>query len=146
MCFIKVEELKRNTNSNLDEEDEQIMKTTCKIMDANAFETTTNRCGNLVSLRGLYPVAAFMNHCCVPNTMFNYNKNLQMIVKASLPIYKGQEITTTYTYLIWPTSIRQQHLVTSKQFICTCNRCCDNEVSTYMIFLIDWSEFKCKYL
>lgn len=112
----------------LDEEDEQIMITTCKIMDANCFETITNRGGGSISLRGLYPVAAFMNHSCVPNTMHNFDETLQMIVKATLPINKGQEITTSYTHLIWPTSLRQHHLLTSKEFVCTCNRCCDAEV------------------
>lgn len=113
----------------LEEDDEQIMKTICNIMDANCFETITNRNNNLISLKGLYPVAAFMNHCCVPNTMHNFNEHFQMIVKAALPIYKGQEITTTYTHLTWPTLLRQNHLVTSKQFVCACKRCRDPHVS-----------------
>lgn len=116
----------------LDKNDEQIMTTTCKIMDANCFETIVNRYNKSISLKGLYPVASFMNHCCVPNTMHNFDVKLQMIVKASLPIYKGQEITTNYTNSIWPTSLRQHHLLTSKQFICTCSRCCDSEVSYHM--------------
>ncbi|XP_026818652.1 SET domain-containing protein SmydA-8-like [Rhopalosiphum maidis] len=123
----EVEELKRNISMELHKEDEQIMITTCKIMDANCFETILNRENKLISLKGLYPVASFMNHCCVPNTMHNFDEKLQMIVKASLPIYKGQEITTSYTNLIWPTSLRHHHLLTSKQFICTCSRCCDTE-------------------
>lgn len=113
----------------LKEDDEQIMIKICNIMDANCFETIKSCNRNSISLKGLYPVAAFMNHCCVPNTMHNFNENLQMIVKAALPIYKGQEITTTYTHLIWPTLLRQNHLVTSKQFICACKRCCDPHVS-----------------
>ncbi|XP_027843219.2 SET domain-containing protein SmydA-8-like [Aphis gossypii] len=123
----EVEELKRNISMQLDENDEQIMITTCKIMDANCFETIVNRYNKSISLKGLYPVASFMNHSCVPNTMHNFDVKLQMIVKASLPIYKGQEITTNYTNSIWPTSLRQHHLLTSKQFICTCSRCCDSE-------------------
>lgn len=128
-----MEALKKDIGEKLDEEDEKIMNTTCKIMDANCFETITNRYGNVISLKGLYPIAAFMNHCCVPNTMHNFNEKLRMIVKASLPIYKGQEITTSYTNLLWPTPLRQNHLLTSKQFLCTCNRCCDQEVSSYKI-------------
>jgi len=124
--------LKRNISMKLDENDEQIMTTTCKIMDANCFETIVNRYNKSISLKGLYPVASFMNHCCVPNTMHNFDVKLQMIVKASLPIYKGQEITTNYTNSIWPTSLRQHHLLTSKQFICTCSRCCDSEVSYHI--------------
>lgn len=123
-----METLKRNIDEKLDEEDEKIMDATCKIMDANSFETIAIRNGNSISLKGLYPVAAFMNHCCIPNTMHNFNKKLQMVVKASLPIRKGQEITTTYTHSMWPTPLRQNHLLTSKQFLCTCDRCCDPEV------------------
>lgn len=125
--------MKRNISTKLDKEDEQIMINICKIMDANCFETITTRNNNLISLKGLYPVASFMNHCCVPNTMHNFNEKCHMIVKASLPIRKGQEITTTYTNSIWPTTLRQNHLLTSKQFICTCNRCCDPEVSTHLL-------------
>lgn len=111
-------------------DDERIMTVACKIMDANCFETITYRDDKLTSLKGLYPVASFMNHCCVPNTMHNFDRNFKMIVKATLPIYKGQEITTSYTHLIWPTVVRQNHLLMSKQFICTCARCCDPKVST----------------
>ncbi|XP_025196722.1 SET domain-containing protein SmydA-8-like [Melanaphis sacchari] len=123
----EVEELKRNISMKLNEKDEQIMITTCKIMDANCFETIVSRSNKLISLKGLYPVASFMNHCCVPNTMHNFDEKLQMVVKASFPIYKGEEITTSYTNSIWPTSLRQNHLLTSKQFTCTCSRCCDTE-------------------
>lgn len=132
MCvcvIIQVEQLKKNVGVKLKEEDEQIMIATCKIMDANCFETITNRNDNLISLKGLYPVASFMNHRCIPNTMHNFNGKLQMIVKASLPIYKGQEITTTYTRSVWPTPLRQNHLLTSKQFLCTCARCSDPKAS-----------------
>lgn len=117
----------------LDEEDEQIMITTCNIMDANCFEIITHHQDKMISLRGLFPIASFMNHSCVPNTMHNFNENFSMIIKASLPIYKGQEITTTYTNLIWPTSLRQSHLLMSKQFLCVCIRCRDPEVSIFII-------------
>ncbi|XP_050438307.1 SET domain-containing protein SmydA-8-like [Adelges cooleyi] len=122
---LEVEELKRNVKSCLNEEDQLIMETACKIMDANAFEAIITRKYSQVSLRGLYPVAAFMNHSCVPNTMHNFNGKLEMIVKASVPIRKGQEITSSYTHLIWSTPMRQHHLLISKQFICTCRRCRD---------------------
>jgi len=98
-------------------------------MDANCFETTAVRGGRPVSLKGLYPVASFMNHSCVPNTMHNFNGQLEMTVKASLPVYSGQELTTSYTRTVWPTPLRQKHLLASKQFVCTCDRCRDPEVS-----------------
>lgn len=132
MRVIKVEELKKSISMKLNEDDEQTMITACKIMDANCFEIITYRQDKLINLRGLYPIASFMNHSCVPNTMHNFKENFLMIVKASLPIYKGQEITTTYTNLIWPTSLRQNHLLVSKQFNCICIRCRDAEVSIFI--------------
>lgn len=124
-----MENLKRNIAAELQEDDERIMTATCRIMDANCFETVAVRGGKSISLKGLYPVASFMNHSCVPNTMHNFNGELEMIVKASLPIYRGQEITTSYTRSIWPTPLRQKHLLASKQFVCACVRCRDREVS-----------------
>ncbi|XP_050530308.1 SET domain-containing protein SmydA-8-like isoform X2 [Daktulosphaira vitifoliae] len=118
----EVEELKKNVKSKLNQKDEVIMQTVCKIMDANAFEVVINQ---VTSLRGLYPVASFMNHSCVPNTMHNFDNKLRMVVKASVPIKKNQEITTSYTHLIWSTPLRQHHLLVSKQFLCTCFRCRD---------------------
>lgn len=129
--------MKKHISTQLEIADEQIMTATCKIMDANCFETIKNHHNSSTSLKSLYPVAAFMNHCCMPNTMHNFNEKLQMIVIASLPIRRGQEITTSYTNLIWPTSLRQNHMLTSKQFICTCKRCCDPEVGDYKLSLID---------
>lgn len=100
----------------------------CRVLDTNAFETAIAIDNGLTSLRGLYPLAAFLNHCCVPNARHYFNKNGEMIIKAAESISKGEEITLTYTDLFWPTSLRRKYLKMTKDFECSCVRCSDPTV------------------
>ncbi len=108
--------------------DKDFMLRLCRILDTNAFETAAAIDDNLTSLRGLYPLGAFLNHCCVPNARHYFNKNGLMIVKASVSIAKGEEITLTYTDFFWPTSLRWKYLTMTKDFECSCARCSDPSV------------------
>lgn len=100
----------------------------CRILDTNAFETAVAIDNTLTSLRGLYPLGAFLNHCCVPNARHYFNKSGLMIVKAAMSIAKGEEITLTYTDFLWPTSLRSKYLRMTKDFECSCVRCSDPTV------------------
>jgi hypothetical protein len=115
-------------------------------MDANAFETAqipkeviNNKPafsteeerplnGLVPSLRGLYPLAAMMNHACTPNTRHGYDEEQKMTVRAASFIPAGTEITSTYTSLLWGTSARRHHLKITKHFLCYCPRCRDPQV------------------
>lgn len=50
----------------------------------------------------------------------------------SVPVNKGEQLTTTYTNTLRTTLERRRHLKQTKIFDCDCNRCCDSsELSTH---------------
>lgn len=66
-----------------------------------------------------------MNHNCVPNIRYSYDKNKLMTVYASKLIRKGEQIFNSYTKFLWGTNQRRIHLGYSKNFLCKCDRCID---------------------
>ncbi|XP_068621601.1 SET domain-containing protein SmydA-8-like isoform X2 [Battus philenor] len=106
-------------------QDAMFMTLASCVLDANAFQIATYYGRKEMGKRGLYPVSSLMNHNCVPNTRYNYNSDLQMIVKAVKPIQAGCEIFTCYTGLLWGTPARRIHLYKTKHFLCKCERCAD---------------------
>lgn len=83
--------------------------------------------------QGLYPLAAVMNHDCVPNIRYAYDKNSIMAVRASKLIRKGEQIFNSYTKFLWGTQQRRIHLAYSKNFLCKCERCLDpTELNSYI--------------
>lgn len=106
----------------------------CRIFDTHSFETATVVDNSTsISLRGLYPLGALLNHCCVPNTRHYFNKNGFMIMRAAVPIAEGDELTMSYTDLLWDTTQRRKFLAISKHFECDCFRCSDPSVRVYLI-------------
>ncbi|XP_072936962.1 SET domain-containing protein SmydA-8-like [Epargyreus clarus] len=110
---------------DITKEDEELMVLACCVLDANAFQIATPYGQKDMSLRGLYPVSALMNHNCVPNTRYSYNSDNQMTVKAVKPIQAGKEIFTCYSGMLWGTPARRLHLNKTKHFWCMCARCAD---------------------
>ncbi|XP_023941548.2 SET domain-containing protein SmydA-8 isoform X2 [Bicyclus anynana] len=104
---------------------EQFLTLVACILDANAFQIGTLYGKKELSLHGLYPVSAIMNHNCVSNTRYSFNTDSQMTVKAVKPIQAGSEIFTCYTGMLWGTPSRRLHLYSTKHFLCTCDRCAD---------------------
>ncbi|BES89117.1 SET domain [Nesidiocoris tenuis] len=110
----------------------------CGVLDGTAFEIELTGTGT--SLKGLFPLAAMMNHNCTPNTRSccttgtpSHSCDYRMLVIASRPIAKGAEILTSYCPLMWSNSLRRPYLAYSKHFICNCQRCCDpTEFETYL--------------
>ncbi|XP_013134065.1 PREDICTED: protein msta, isoform B-like [Papilio polytes] len=118
------------------EHDVQLMILTSCVLDANAFQIATSYGKEEMGKRGLYPVSSLLNHNCVPNTRYNYNSDLQMIVKTVKPIKAGCEIFTCYTGLLWGTPARRIHLYKTKHFLCKCERCADpTERGTFLAAL-----------
>ncbi|XP_013168523.1 PREDICTED: protein msta, isoform A-like isoform X2 [Papilio xuthus] len=118
------------------ERDIQLMILASCVLDANAFQIATSYGKEEMGKRGLYPVSSLLNHNCVPNTRYNYNSDLQMIVKAVKPIQAGCEIFTCYTGLLWGTPARRIHLYKTKHFLCKCDRCADpTERGTFLAAL-----------
>lgn len=135
----KIEQLKKNVINSPSEEDMELMEHVCRILNTNSFETImVHDKEHSVSLRGLYSIASFQNHCCVPNTRHHFDGEFRMYVSAALPIATGEEITSTYTSLFWDTTLRRKFLSITKHFSCTCKRCSDPTASLHLMIT-----FKC---
>lgn len=111
----------------LKDEEADVLKKICCVLDANAFETMvdTKECFDDLCIRGLYPIASLLNHNCAPNTTHLFDENQTMIVKATVPIARCTEIFTSYTTMLWATAARRHHLMQTKHFECNCKRCED---------------------
>ncbi|XP_075211338.1 SET domain-containing protein SmydA-8-like isoform X2 [Lycorma delicatula] len=128
-CNWESEKIKRALEEELKSEDEEWMMLCSRIMDTNAFETIKHErlfdTGREGTLRGLYPVAALVNHDCSPNATYFYDDKCNMLVTAARAITSGDELTTSYCSLLWDTASRRMHLAQTKKFACRCNRCTD---------------------
>ncbi|CAK1602878.1 unnamed protein product [Parnassius mnemosyne] len=103
----------------------EFMKTMHSILKINSFRIPSNNREKTIRLCGLYPLAAFLNHSCVPNTRNIFKKDKTMEVYASRDIEIGEEILSCYTSLLWCTPVRRYQLHISKNFWCKCSRCND---------------------
>lgn len=102
---------------------------TVAILNTNSYEVNSSKQSDF-PLRVLYPLAGILNHECVPNTTYTFDdKNYTIILKAAKDIKEGQEITISYTKLLWSNLMRQLFLKMTKQFSCKCQRCSDPTVS-----------------
>uniref|UniRef100_A0A2P2I598 Protein msta-like n=1 Tax=Hirondellea gigas TaxID=1518452 RepID=A0A2P2I598_9CRUS len=105
--------------------DEDVYKV-CGILEVNGFEIPAP---NFV---GLYANACRLEHSCVPNTSRSFDEQMNVVIRAAVPIKKGDHITISYTDQMWGTSSRQLHLNTTKYFTCECDRCLDpTELGTH---------------
>nr|AEE61890.1 unknown [Dendroctonus ponderosae] len=109
----------------------EIIHQICGIVDVNALEINQD-----AEVTALYPTAFLMEHNCLSNTkhMFdNADKGYTITIRASLPIAKGDHISTMYTHALWGTQARREHLRETKYFSCKCLRCADpTELGTYL--------------
>lgn len=64
-----------------------------------------------------------MAHDCISNTHHSITDDNRMIVRNTVPIKKGDLITTTYTHTLEGTLERREHILDAKLFSCTCSRC-----------------------
>lgn len=114
----------------LDTNETEIL-TICSIFDTNCFDVRDSE--NLVNIRGLYSNINLLSHNCQHNTRHFFQEDFTLVLIASVPIKKGDLITTTYTNTLWGTLSRRAHLRLSKLFNCECERCSDStEFGTYI--------------
>ena len=76
-------------------------------------------------MRLAYLLSAMMSHSCSPNaeqSIHGFSNNLRFVLRASRPIKRGEQILITYTELLASTINRQFTLLTSKLFVCQCER------------------------
>lgn len=135
--FLKILEKAEEKNNQilLPLKDRKILHKIFGILETNAMyinlPTGTEICG-------LYPTAALLQHSCLPNVSYRFDmKNgFKVSVKAARDIKNGESLSTSYTHVLWPTSVRQQHLKDTKYFTCSCERCNDpTELGTHFATL-----------
>ncbi|XP_037789283.1 SET domain-containing protein SmydA-8-like [Penaeus monodon] len=114
--------------------DEETLHTITGILDVNCHEVRSNIPGtkDQYRVRGIYPLCAMMSHFCSCNTHHTLMDDMTMVVIASRPIKKGEQMTASYTHLLSATTERRKHLKYGKFFDCVCDRCADaTELGTY---------------
>ena len=129
------------------------------ILDNNCFEISMPLRG--VEMGGLFLTSLILCHDCVPNTKHYVNYlgsdvdiqcyqmtfqttggsaklrrnrlcNSCFLLSFSVPVKKGEQLTTTYTNTLKSTLERRRHLSQTKIFDCDCMRCRDaSEFSSY---------------
>lgn len=112
--------------------DEETILKVASIFDTNAFDVRSP--DGTKRLRAIYVTASMMDHSCKSNTKHIFlGDDYNVAFIATVPIPKGDIITTTYTQSLWGTLDRRRHLRTNKCFDCECDRCKDpTELGTYL--------------
>lgn len=112
-------------------DEESIMKVAA-ILDTNAFDVRSP--DHSKRFRAIYVTASMMDHSCKPNTRHIFlGDDFTVAFIATVPIAKGELITTTYTQTLWGTLDRRRQLKQNKWFDCECERCKDpTEFGTYI--------------
>lgn len=107
----------------------EILKRTTSVMNTNSFQNiiSTSASGCNQAVRTLYPLLGYINHNCTPNTRRTVRSDGSNIAElyATKSIAMGEEITTTYSQILWSTSSREAFFTVTKEFICLCDRCQD---------------------
>ena len=91
--------------------------------DYHGYDTIIADKSHYWRVLGLYPLAAMMNHSCIPNVVRVYSGNL-MIAHATMNIPKGQELVWSYLPPHSMSYSQRQSLIQSTfHFTCTCPKC-----------------------
>jgi hypothetical protein len=100
------------------------------ILTINSFEIPNT---GVASLAAVYATGCLPEHNCVPSCHRSFDQDLNITLRAAVPLEANQRISITYTDSLWPTMERRSHLAYSKHFSCECARCTDpTETNTYL--------------
>ncbi|XP_065370045.1 SET domain-containing protein SmydA-8 [Calliphora vicina] len=117
--------VERQTKSkHLPEYDSAILHRICGIIETNYM------CISLSSgleLSGVFYTACMMEHSCLPNCYFQFDQHngFRISVIAGRDIKKGEHLKIMYSNMLWATQMRHEHLMITKHFLCSCERCRD---------------------
>ena len=116
-----------------DEPEDKILQL-CGILLVNSFElpVMSSSAKQQHGLQAVYSTASLIEHDCVANATKTFTPDGQVVVRAAVPINKGDKVALSYTEPMWGTMNRQRHLQQSKFFQCRCDRCTDStELGTF---------------
>ena len=82
----------------------------------------------------LFPYFSMINHSCIANSRYTISMdNSTMLVRATRPILKGEEITIHYLGISLGNIMRKKTFESQWKFECRCNRCLDpTEFNSYL--------------
>lgn len=87
----------------------------------------------------VFYMASFTENSCLPNLAKSFNKHGHCVLWAPKEIKKNSHLSICYSDAVWGSADRQRHLMQTKLFKCTCERCVDiTELDT------DYSAIKCE--
>lgn len=73
----------------------------------------------------VYDNASFFEHSCRANCSKSFTESGGIVIRAAIPISKGEHLTICYTDPLWGITSRRHHLLRTKFFECMCTRCMD---------------------
>lgn len=92
------------------------------ILDINSYEIRLPNSSS--NIQAAYQLASLAEHSCLPNTIRTVcSTTMEVTFRAASDIPQGSNISTSYCDILWQTSQRQQYLLWSKFFLCSCPRC-----------------------
>lgn len=108
----------------LGQKDRKLLQKIFGIIETNAMYISLP---TEIEISGIYPTACLLEHSCVPNCgyRFDMRNGFKIILESARDIKCGEDLTTSYSHILWTTQLRQQHLKDMKYFSCTCQRCKD---------------------
>ncbi|XP_015178450.1 PREDICTED: protein msta, isoform B-like isoform X1 [Polistes dominula] len=140
-AYEEVQEVKKHLGPliEVDPSCAKILPKICGLIDVNALETIPPE-GSVA----IYRTACLLEHRCLANTRHSFTLDEKgrpiITVTAVTSIKKGEHLSTNYTHALWSTRARRQHLLATKYFSCTCERCADpTELGTHL------GTLKCPY-
>ncbi|KAK2574936.1 hypothetical protein KPH14_008703 [Odynerus spinipes] len=102
----------------------KILPKICGLIDVNALETMPPE-----GSAAIYQTACLLEHHCIANTRHFFSLDdkgrPRITVVAVTSVKKGEHLSTMYTHALWSTRVRRQHLLATKYFSCSCERCAD---------------------
>ncbi|XP_057334486.1 SET domain-containing protein SmydA-8-like [Microplitis mediator] len=105
----------------LDEIDEKEITRIAGIIQINGHEVPTTENSHVA----VYDEASYFEHNCKANCSKSFTESGGILIRAALPISKGEHLTMCYTDPLWGVTNRRHHLFQTKLFNCTCSRCSD---------------------
>jgi len=93
----------------------------CGVLNVNAHEVPVTP----TPVQALYANISILEHSCINNASKHFDGDNRVVIRAAVPIKKGDHISINYSDPVWGTVNRQLHLGETKYFLCSCPRCAD---------------------
>jgi len=108
------------------EPSDDLMMELCGIIFVNSFEMPFNK-------QAVFATASLFQHDCVANATRSFTSKGDIVIRAAVPIPRGENISLNYIDPLWGTANRQHILKQGKFFLCQCERCKDpTELGTFL--------------